>query len=525
MSAPNHQRKFKNIGKSEDLRRRRAEGSVELRKTRKEDHLMKRRNVDVAEDGDGNLSEPGEVSSPECANKTAKPVKQNLSLEECMRVFKDDPSRANLAVESVRRWLSKQSNPAVNDVLDIGALPYLVQALDSKDPKVQFEAAWALTNISSGTSEQTHTVVNAGAVPRLIKLLDAEELFVAEQACWALGNITGDGADLRDTVYSQGILDAMIRLCHKPMQVEFVRTFVWCISNLCRHKNPIPPYEAVQFLVPIISQLLNYDDTLVLVDACWALAYVSDSSDDRIQLIIEQGLVPKLVELMGSADTSLLAPALRCLGNIVTGTDVQTQVVVDSGVLEKVVPVLIRSGKNIIVKEAMWLLSNIVAGNEQQIQAVLDAQLVAIVLEVVLKGDYKSQFEALWVVNNLASGGSSQQVKSLLKLDEKLFGAVCQLLRSKEAKMVALALDCLNHLLQASSKHNSIETATLRVEECGGLDSIEELQQHANENIYNKALYIIEQYFCEDEDAAGHPPNNGSSDFVAAGVPDAGFSF
>ncbi|RMC07150.1 hypothetical protein DUI87_16606 [Hirundo rustica rustica] len=431
---------FKNKGRdAETMRRHRNEVTIELRKNKRDEHLLKKRNVPQEE-------------SLEDSDVDADFKAQNVTLEAILQnATSDNPVIQLSAVQAARKLLSSDRNPPIDDLIKSGILPILVKCLERDDnPSLQFEAAWALTNIASGTSAQTQAVVQSS-----------------------------DGPQCRDYVISLGVVKPLLSFINPSIPITFLRNVTWVIVNLCRNKDPPPPMETVQE---------------ILVDTVWALSYLTDGGNEQIQMVIDSGVVPFLVPLLSHQEVKVQTAALRAVGNIVTGTDEQTQVVLNCDVLSYF-PHLLTHPKEKINKEAVWFLSNITAGNQQQVQAVIDAGLIPMIIHQLAKGDFGTQKEAAWAISNLTISGRKDQVEYLVQ--QNVIPPFCNLLSVKDSQVVQVVLDGLKNILIMAGDEAS--TIAEIIEECGGLEKIEALQQHENEDIYKLAFEIIDQYFSGDD--------------------------
>eukprot|EP01018_Ginkgo_biloba_P025898 Gb_25500 [translate_table: standard] len=477
---------------AEEARRKREDNLIEIRKNKREENLQKKRSISVSSN----------------AQDAANPVDPKLeTLPGLVKALVSEDTEAQKdATVHLRKMLSIERNPPIDAIIKAGVVPLLIDILKKVDqPQLQarFEAAWALTNIASGTSEHTNIVIDYGGVPIFVHLLTNPNDDVREQAVWALGNISGDSPKCRDLVLNHGAMMHLLAQFTDTARLSMIRNSTWTLSNFCRGK-PQPQFDKVKVALPTLQTLIHMGDDDILTDACWALSYLSDGPNNKIQAVIEAGICPKLVELLLHPSSFVLVPALRTVGNIVTGDDVQTQVIINNHALPCLFTLLTTNQKKSIKKEACWTISNITAGNRDQIQAIINANLFPPLLSQLANGEFEVKKEAAWAVSNATSGGNDEQIKYLVT--EGCIKPLCDLLTCPDSRIITVCLEGLENILRVGETEKEqgntegVNMYARLIEDADGLDKIENLQTHENTEVYDKAVKILETYLAEDDE-------------------------
>ena len=304
----------------------------------------------------------------------------------------------------------------------------------------------------------------------------------------------------------------------------------------CQGK-PTPPFEVVRaFIRPLVNLLRNCeasepDERKVMasfrIDAVWALCKISD--EGRIQALTDSHVVPLFVNYIkryrGSQE--LLIPVIRTLGNIATGNDEQTQTLIDAGFLKCTSMLLtnisvrvkeraplnfVRTGILIshmyftllssclfpqqeIRKETCWILSNIAVGTHEQIAALFKAERQGALMERVVlfavNSHYQERKEAVWTLCNVVLSGKDILIQSLVQVDG--IRGLCAGLEIREPKLLLTLLNAFEKLMAVDEAYD--RNYRLIMEEYGGIERLEGLQLHPNDDVYEKSNHLIKRFF------------------------------
>uniref|UniRef100_A0A0E0BZH6 Uncharacterized protein n=1 Tax=Oryza meridionalis TaxID=40149 RepID=A0A0E0BZH6_9ORYZ len=87
---------------------------------------------------------------------------------------------------------------------------------------------------------------------------------------------------------------------------------------------------------------------------------------------------------------------------------------------------------------------------------------------------------------------------------------LCDLLVHQDSKTVLTCLEALDNILRVGEAKKNLGACNMNifvpmVDEADGLDKIEDLQNHDNVEIYNKAVYVLESYWVQEDDQQPFP--------------------
>jgi importin subunit alpha-1 len=179
------------------------QGRAEIRKPNKDEQMKKKRQITGANGLTVSSSTTEELKTRIAENME---VFHRIFLNPGIVIVED----LLTAVKDLRRLLSVERNSSVDLIIDAGALRYFVAFLtNNKYPMLQFEAAWALTNIAS-TSRTKDVADYENAVPALVKILHSPDDNVREQAIQCIGIIAGESVSFRDRcLHEPGLIEGL----------------------------------------------------------------------------------------------------------------------------------------------------------------------------------------------------------------------------------------------------------------------------------------------------------------------------
>lgn len=430
-------------------------------------------------------------------------------LAECL--MQNDLQKMLYGAIGLRKLLCLEVAP-VQAVIDLGVVIRFVAMLGFEDfAYVQLEAAWALTNIVSGTALQCECVVDKGAISSFIGLLESKYAVLAEQAIWAIANIAGDNTRNRDELISRGVLKQLRNIVEKNDKEYILNRAVWATCNLCRGK-PLPKFGIVKESLAMLCQIIRSvepegEDYQLLVHCCTAISHHCNASSEyktfeRLNFFADEKVVPRLVSFL-THEPDLLVPSLRTLGNFTTGKDEHTQLLLNENILIYL-HMLLASELVAVRKNTCWMLGNIAAGTKEQAEAVAySSDMVAKLMEL-LKDDKDSvRKEIVVMAGNLTIGmDKDAAIHWALQVGviQKLIGV---LETAAEADLLEETLQTVDRFLEIGTKAEQDKNKNpiyIELSRSYGIDTLEKLQKHKSNRVFQLVSDMLTNYFVLEEE-------------------------
>jgi hypothetical protein len=405
-----------------------------------------------------------------------------------------DINKKYFGLVGIRKLLSLNPSP-IQELIDAEIIPELIGLLDNSPAEFQSEALSCLTNIASGTTDQANRILVKGGLQKLLKIMDSsiEELKI--QVGYIIGTLANDSPYIRDTLIKEKVFDKLLTVLASTNQTKLIKQYIWSVSCFFRTK-PIPSYDIIKKAIKIIARcfVMIEGDSDFLCDVVYILSFITEHYKEAIVDLFEFDVVKKIIKCLDIDNQRIQLSCLRVVGNIASGNANQTQSLVDMNILNYLKKAITSKAK-FIRKEGTWIVSNIAAGTQRQIESLISENYLPTLIDIIKQDEDDIKKECIWAVCNLTSVENPIYIKKIL--EQNILGIICDCLKMTDAKYLAVCLEALNNLLLFGKKNsnNGINPLVVEIEKMGMCDTLEQLQYHPVDFVYEKTLKLLEIYF------------------------------
>ncbi|XP_078437537.1 U-box domain-containing protein 45-like isoform X2 [Wolffia australiana] len=288
--------------------------------------------------------------------QSAVRILQAYDSEECER----NRSRKEAAMEL--RRLARNDASARETLAMLGAIPPLIEMLDSDQADMQVASLYAILNLGIGNNANKSAIVAAGAVEKMNKLIDR-------------GSI------------ARSVSDAVI--------ANFLN-----LSALDENKEIIGSSRAIAFLVEAF-RAVDFGDQARL-DTIRAILNLA-MSPDNVPRLIASGLVPDLMAAIG--DMQVSEKVLSVLSFIVSTAEGRTAISQTSESFLILIDVLNWSDSPRCQEEASFVLLAMAQRSFLHRRMMIETGIVSSLLELALIGSPLAQYRAAGILEWLKLAG------------------------------------------------------------------------------------------------------------------------
>lgn len=227
------------------------------------------------------------------------------------------------------RLLAKRNADNRVCIAEAGAIPLLVELLQSPDPRTQEHAVTALLNLSINESNKT-SIVDAQAIPKIVQVLKNGSMEARENAAATLFSLSVIDAN-KITIGAAGAIPALIDLlCQgSPRGKKDAATAIFNLSIYQGNK-----VRAVKAGIIVHLLRLLTDPSGGMLDEALAIMAILASHHEGRHAIAEANPIPILVEVMRIGSPRNRENSAAVLYSLCAGDVHQLMIARDSGAEE-----------------------------------------------------------------------------------------------------------------------------------------------------------------------------------------------